>query len=289
MRLRKRQLPGGWYPSTAGQTRSWIEERLKGIPEPPYRALSGIAPHAGWEFCGDIALEVIRSLGPNLQTVVVVGGHLPPGDGTLAATEEGYDTPLGALPADLELLEFLRGWIPPGEARRAAAGVALREDRQPDNTVEVHLSFIRFLFPAAMALGLRASPDGGAVLLGEALAEASTRLGRAIGVLGSTDLTHYGPNYRFSPQGGGAKAVDWVREVNDRRLIEALLDLDLEEALGRGQRERSACSAGGAVAAAAFARRMGAPRGRLLRYRTSSEVFPSDSFVGYAGIVYPPV
>ncbi len=288
MKVRKRQLPGGWYPLGPEETRLRIESFLgrmdgaAGENEAAPPAAAGIAPHAGWEFSAELALEVLGHLRRDLGTLVVVGGHLPSGAGILAALEEGYETPLGIIEADLELLGFLRTRLD-----RFSPPVPLREDRQPDNTVEVQLPLIRYLFPQARVLALRAEPGPGAVALGEALAQAAALRGEPVGMLGSTDLTHYGSSYGFSPRGSGRQAVEWVREVNDRRLIESLTGLRLEEALERGRREKSACSIGAAVAAAAFARATGASRGRLLRYRTSNELIPAESFVGYAGIIYP--
>lgn len=137
-----------------------------------------------------------------------------------------------------------------------------------------------------MALGMRAPPSSLAADLGAALAEAAAALGRRVAVAGSTDLTHYGRNYDFSPAGGGAGALEWVRDVNDRRILESMLALDVGAALKRAAQERSACSVGGAAAAMGFARATGARSGKLVGYMTSHDVHPGESFVGYAGILY---
>lgn len=272
MALRKRDLPAGWYPLTEQKTRERIEEYLKNIAKPEHEALAGIVPHAGWEFSGRIALEVLQNIYRKSETVVVIGGHLPARGGILAASEEGYETPLGNIAADLELLKALKGLIP------------VHADRYPDNTVEVQLPFIKYLFPRAKALAMRAAPAAEAIQLGEILAGLSCRLKRNIAVIGSTDLTHYGSNYGFAPQ--GRNAVRWVREVNDKRIIESLLTLNHTEAIKRALAEKSACSSGGAVAAAAFAGKKGVKEGILLDYSTSYDVLPGESFVGYGGIIY---
>jgi len=277
MVIRRRSLPPGWYPSGRGEIVRRIEEFLKASPEPSPPACAAVAPHAGWEFSGRIACRALRCLPSDTETVVVVGGHLGQGEGVLAAFEQGYETPLGAVEADLELLEALRGRL------------EVSEDRYADNTVEIQLPFLRHLLPRARALALRASPSQAALRLGEALAACARETRRRTAVVGSTDLTHYGPNYGFSPRGSGTEAVKWVREVNDRRLVEALLGLQLEQALELAHREHSACSAGGAVAAARFARELGCARGELLEYATSHDVYPGSSFVGYAAIIYPEV
>jgi AmmeMemoRadiSam system protein B len=275
MNVRPRTLPPGWYPGGREQTIRNIEEFRRHAKQPEGTALAGVAPHAGWSFSGSIACHVFQSLYERVQTVVVVGGHLAPHSGLLAASEQGYETPLGVLAADLELLEDL------------SANLTFKEDRYADNTVEVQLPLLKYLHPEARALHLRASPSAEALELGEQLAKAAERLPRKIAVVGSTDLTHYGDNYGFAPKGTGPGAVKWVKEVNDRRLIEALVDLELGKALELAGSEHSACSVGGAVAAARFAERMGVERGELLEYRTSYDLSPSPFFVGYAGVIYP--
>jgi AmmeMemoRadiSam system protein B len=274
MKIRSRQLPPGWYPGSGAAVRAEIEAMLGAERSLSGKALAGIAPHAGWSFSGSIAAAVVASLSSAIDTLVVVGGHLGAGGGILAAGEEGYETPLGNCTADLPLRDYLNRHL------------SVRDDRYADNTVEIQLPLIRCLLPEAQVLALRAAPGPVALDLGARLAEAEQALGRRIAVLGSTDLTHYGPNYGFSPHGRGREAVRWVKEVNDRRIIDSLLDLDLEEALRRGIAEMSACSAGGAAAAAAFARRKGVIRGELLGYANSYDLYAGDSFVGYAGISY---
>lgn len=273
MKTRRRCLPEGWYPSSPDAIRRRIGEFLADCPPSQPGAPAVVAPHAGWEYSGAPAAAAAASLRAGAQTVVVVGGHLGPRDGVCAAFEELLDTPLGPARTDDELLEAVRRRIP------------VAEDRVPDNTVEVQLPLVRALLPAARVVAFRAPPSGRARELGEAVHLASRELGRDVVLLGSTDLTHYGPSYDFTPKGSGEAAVRWVREVNDRRFIEAVVALDGEEAIRLALHERSACSPGAAAAAIAFARAGGAAVARLLHYRTSYDVTPAASFVGYAAVL----
>jgi AmmeMemoRadiSam system protein B len=275
MKVRARSLPPGWYPAGRNQTGREIERFLGELKGAPAAAWAGIAPHAGWTFSGLLACRVWRSLPADTETVVVVGGHLAPHSGVLAAFEEGYETPLGVIEADQPLFERLQG------------SVTLREDHYADNTVEVQMPFLKYFYPQARAVALRVSPSEEAVRLGEAVFEAARFLKRKTAVIGSTDLTHYGSNYGFTPHGSGPQAVKWVKEVNDRRFIDALLDLRLTDVLALAAEEKSACSAGAAVTAARFAQKCGSARGNLLEYKTSYEVYPGESFVGYGAIIYP--
>jgi AmmeMemoRadiSam system protein B len=274
MRLRRRCLPEGWYPRNRTDTVRSIDSLSSSVSIKKKPCRAGIVPHAGWDFSGKAALSVVLSVEEPVDTCVVIGGHLPPGSGVFAAYEDAYETPLGPLSADLDLLADLKSLLP------------LQEDATPDNTVEIQLPFVRFAFPDARALWLRAAPSDEAPALGRALYRLARDSGKRILVLGSTDLTHYGPDYGFTSQGRGEKAHQWVKEVNDKKIIDAFLKLDLAAALAAAREDASACSAGGAAAAAGYAGAWGVTTGTLLTYYTSYDIFPHNSFVGYAGIVY---
>jgi AmmeMemoRadiSam system protein B len=278
MSLRRRGLPRGWYPDDPETIKnlvlSWVQ--ASGAAEGP--SIAAIAPHAGWTFSGRLAAIAAASLAPAIgagaSTLAVFGGHLPPGARPLAAGESSFDTALGPLEADLELLH------------RLEVSVKLGRDEESDNTVEVLLPIAAAIFPGVRILWLRAPNDASSIELGEALFAASTSIGRSVVCLGSTDLTHYGPNYGFSPKGKGRAAEAWVRDINDKRFIEAILAMDGNEAIRRGGTERSACSSGAAAAALSFAASSGASKARLLAYATSLDVRSDDSFVGYAAIAF---
>ena len=276
MHVRHRHLPTGWYPDTERQTRAKIEFFRKnlGAPSGKTGAVAGILPHAGWDYSGALAFDVVRRIGLEHGTVVVVGGHLSPSAAIYAAFEDAFETPLGSLVTDKQLLQEI--------ARR----IDLVEDRLVDNTVEVQLPLVKFVFPEASVLSFRVPPAQSAIRLAAAIRDAAGKLDKTVVVLGSTDLTHYGPAYGFEPRGTGEKAVKWVKDVNDRRFLEAILSMRMKDAMDIAVEEQSACSAGAAVAAAAFAAGGGVKEGRLINYLTSWDVHPSSSFVGYAGIVF---
>ena len=79
--------------------------------------------------------------------------------------------------------------------------------------------------------------------------------------------------------------MKWVKEVNDKRFIDEALKLDGPGMLQAAREDQSACSPGGAAAAVAAAKKLGAAKAVLADYYTSYDIMPGDSFVGYAGIL----
>jgi len=105
-------------------------------------------------------------------------------------------------------------------------------------------------------------------------------------VIGSTDLTHYGYNYGFTSKGTGKEAVDWVRNENDRRVIDAMLALEPEQVIAEARANQNACCAGAAATAIEAGKHLGADCADTIAYATSYDKSPGDSFVGYVGIVF---
>jgi AmmeMemoRadiSam system protein B len=268
MILRKPFLPPGWYPRDPEKIRAFLapfaEAGKRG-------AIAAVGPHAGWYYSGAIAARSVASLDPEAETLAIIGGHLPGGMPVLIAGEEGVETPLGTMMMDQELRNALEGKI------------RWREDHYEDNTVEVFLPMARYFCPRARLLWLRFPGDMGSLAAGEILAGCAASLGRRIAVLGSTDLTHYGPNYGFSPRGGGRAALDWVREQNDRHFIDAVLSGNAEAVLERAERDFSSCSPGAVLGVLGYA--AGAGPAELWAYGTSAgspeDRDSPDSFVGY--------
>ena len=304
MTIREASLPPGWYPRSAGEIKRFLE-KWKGPPPagappageagafPKGGGLAAVSPHAGWYYSGAIAAAAFASLDGGAETVAILGGHLAARSPVLVFTEDACACPLGLMEID-------------GELRGAFCSALEREGKRPwtpdryrDNTVEVLIPMARFFFPQARLLALRLPADLSSYETGKLLAGAALSLGRRLAVLGSTDLTHYGRNYGFSPQGFGSKALAWVREVNDRRFIDAALSGDSALVLRRAEEDLSACSAGAVLGVLGFVQgivrdsaqvrdRSSPPVAELLAYSTSADVEDTGevpgSFVGYAAI-----
>jgi AmmeMemoRadiSam system protein B len=149
---------------------------------------------------------------------------------------------------------------------------------------------LKRLWPDASALIMGVPPTNQAAAIGVEVLDVAKRRGfQRIVVLGSTDLTHYGPHYDYRPAGSGARSHTWVTKENDPKVVEQIEKLDATKIIWVSERHRNACCAGAAAAAVATARKLGAERGAVTRYTTSWEVRPSEpepsSFVGYVGVV----
>ena len=285
MNIREPILSGSWYPSNPKKVDEFLLPFRKNpagtAVKTPKTGLAAIAPHAGWYYSGEIAARSVSGLKNSADTVVIIGGHLPAGSPVLFADEDAVRTPYGLMRIDGELRDLLK---------KKCGG---RADKYQDNTVEILVPMVHSFFPDAELLWTRFPGDLSSYETGKILAEAGKTLNRGLVVIGSTDLTHYGGNYGFSPKGSGEAALSWVKDTNDADFIRAVLDHNPEEAL-RCADKHAACSVGAVLGAMGFieqiigTEQMGIKKAELLQYGSSADRSGEipDSFVGYASILW---
>lgn len=254
----------------------------------PDKIVSGIVPHAGWVFSGDVAGQVfsaIKLANGQIDTVVIFGAaHRY--SGSLAAVYDtgGWESPLGDIAVDEQLA---------GEISRLDVACSDTAAHNGEHSIEVQIPFIQILFESAGIVPILVPAVSTAVELGRQVGRIISSVGdKRVVCIASTDLTHYGPGYGFCPAGVGGDGVQWAKETNDKSFIELALEMKAEELLKDAGEKYNACGGGAATAAVAAAKELGAGKGVLLSHTNSNEVMirkfnqSSQESVGYAGIVF---
>lgn len=283
MKIRPAILAGQWYPAgekeCENEIRSFIREDGYTETNQGRSHIGGIVPHAGWFFSGAIACNTIRRIAERdkVDTVVLFGMHLPSSAKPYIMGEGGWETPFGPLSVDEEIASDL---IPKFSFIRETPARFSQ-----DNTIEVQLPFVQYFFKNPKILPIGAPPSQDAKDIANEVVSIAKEQDKTIRIIGSTDLTHYGPNYGFEPQGKGAQALEWVRGQNDREVITAMLEMNPEKVIQTALEKHNACCSGAAAAAIEAAKGLSADEAALLYYGTSYDKNPGSSFVGYAGIL----
>ena len=209
---------------------------------------------------------------------MIFGMHLHTGSPNYIMAAGAWETPFGKIEIEEALADKL--------VEKFTFQIETADNFTQDNTIELQLPFIKYFFEDAKIVPIGVPPAKKSLEIGKAVADISTRLGLRIKVIGSTDLTHYGLNYGFVTKGTGPAALDWVRNENDRRVIDAMLDMDPDTVISEALANQNACCGGAAATAIAAAKQLGAEKAETIAYATSYDKSPGDSFVGYAGIVF---
>jgi hypothetical protein len=291
MQTRKPIVAGQFY---AGQHDACVDEINECLGEAavaeslPEVLVGGIVPHAGWMFSGSLAAMVfsaIKQQHAKVNTFIIFGAaHSYFGQMSALYDKGVWVTPLGEIAVDEELAERLLS---------SGAAVSNPAAHKSEHSIEVQVPFIQHLFPGAKILPVIVPPIPQAIKLGETIGDIiGVQKDKKFICIGSTDLTHYGPRYGFTPVGMGEEAFKWASEVNDRQFIDLALRLEAQQMLANAAENGNACGSGAAAAAAAAAKRLGKTKGILLAHTNSNEAMMSkmgssgQDSVGYAAIVF---
>jgi AmmeMemoRadiSam system protein B/uncharacterized protein (TIGR00296 family) len=219
-RIRPPAVAGTFYPDGRARLVSaahFLMRLAASAPTPPGRPVALVVPHAGWSQSGLAAASAFRLLGRGDfdRVVVVAPGHGAAFHGYALDDAAAYRTPLGDVALCPEARPVLEG-----EAARVVDGVG-----DSEYSVETELPFLQTTLGRFCLVPVLVGDTGA----GEenAFAARLARLddGRTLYVF-SSDFTHYGPRFDFTPFGTLSPAtVDWIRDL-DRRAIGLLSTVD---------------------------------------------------------------
>ena len=230
--------------------------------------LAVVSPHAGYVYSGPIAAYAYRAVqGQAYDTVVVLGpSHRDAFTGLSVYDTTRFDTPLGQIPCDRELIGRLIGAHPNIGYRPSA--------HRDEHSLEVQVPFLQRAlagFKIVMVVVGGRDPEAELTLV-TALADYARR--KRLLVVASSDLSHY---HGYSE----ANRLDAVALQSIEALDTAALVKDIRS-------ERcEACGILPVLIAMDYAKRMGAHEGVLLKHANSGDTAgPKDQVVGYAALAF---
>ncbi len=279
---------GKWYPGDAAELRELTTQLFEESERRTGRylvtsATAFVVPHAGLAYSGVVAASVYRHLraaGPGCIVVLGFSHHGSP-RGCWIPEVEAYGTPLGDMAVDLEACDALAG-----------SGAFRRMPEAPlcDHSIEIQLPLLIEAAPAAKIVPVYVSRVGAEDR--RAAAESLAALVRTGAVLlASSDFTHYGPSFRYTPFPSDRWTGERLRDL-DLGTIEAAGSLDAEIFLDSIRSTGSTvCGAEPISLLLETVRRLDAPDQELfqetLDYQTSGEITGDYSHsVSYAALGY---
>lgn len=275
--IRKPSVAGSFYPSDPTRLIEAIRGCYLGpfgpgalppVPESDAEVVACVAPHAGYEYSGQVAAHAYlhaSSLRKPDLLIVVGPNHYGSGSGVATFPEGGWETPIGRIP------------IARSAARELVEGTRIvafdAEAHALEHSVEVHVPFLQHLFGGTVPLlpvSLLHQDIETAVSVGEGLARLVK--GKRAVVVASSDFTHYEP-YEVACEKDGEMLAD-------------VLNLDVEEFYATLEKlEGTACGHGAVAAVMKAATSLGFLKGELLKYANSGDTSGDKSrVVGYASV-----
>jgi AmmeMemoRadiSam system protein B/AmmeMemoRadiSam system protein A len=189
-------VAGSFYERDPMKLRKEVERMLEAPPSTG-GARAVVVPHAGYVFSGAVAGEAFATLETTgLRRVILLGPshHRAFKGAALPARDiDSFSTPLGDVKLDRTAVESLR---------KLSDFSGPPEAHGPEHCLEVELPFVQVLAPRATIVP---------ILVGNGTdRETARRLAKALVplldestvVVASSDFTHYGGNYRWTPFSG---------------------------------------------------------------------------------------
>jgi AmmeMemoRadiSam system protein B len=259
-------VAGYFYPQQRESLKSVLDRMIDPSRE-KRKAISVIAPHAGFEYSGPVAGAVFSSV--QLPKVfVILGPNHRNVKSRFAIMKEGtWQTPFGEVPINFGL----------------ASAIATRFDQVSDDSdahehehsLEVQLPFIQYIREnfsiVPISIAYQASYEE-LEELGHAIAEAIQSQKEDVLIVASTDMSHY--------------VSQEEAETKDTMAIEKIKRLDPKGLYDVVSRENiSMCGYQPTTATIVASLDLGATQAELIKYQTSGEVTKNfQEVVGYAGI-----
>ncbi len=280
---------GSFYPAAAAPCRAEADAAIEAahVPEDtPETIYGGLVPHAGWAFSARSAAMTLKALAGRgrLTRVVLFGAdHWGLAQGAAVFDTGAWSTPLGDVPVDEDLASAL---VESVDSLHANDQAHARE-----HSIEVQLPLLQILCPEVKIVPILVTPDPGVVETGRRIGELLQRDFPEAAVVGSTDLTHYGPSYGLMPAGVGAAGMQWAKD-NDRRVLDLIESMQAEAIIEETSARGNACGGGAIAATMAACSALGAARGICLDYCGSDEIMrdlygqQADDRVGYAAVAF---
>jgi AmmeMemoRadiSam system protein B len=270
--VRTPAVAGRFYPGRADELLRDVRRYTSPVDNATVAAIGCVAPHAGYIYSGSVAGAVYSRLEIPERCVILCPNHTGQGRPLAIMANTAWQTPLGEVPADAEMADWLMRRFP-----------ALQEDsaaHRGEHAIEVQLPLLQTLQPNLSIVPIAIGTRDFDVLrgLGEALAEVIAGMqeedrDEKVLIVASSDMNHY--------------ESDAITRVKDHKAIERILAMD-----ARGLWEVvindniSMCGFGPTTVMLTAAKLLGATAATLVRYATSGEVSGDyESVVGYAGIV----
>lgn len=222
--------------------------------------LGAVVPHAGYMYSGPVALHAYAALAEDgfPETFVIIGPNHHALGAPVAVSTEKFQTPLGAVEIDLDIVKRLDGIIVDDPLAH-----------RYEHSIEVQIPFIQFFSEEAkiVPIVMAAQDFETAKEVAEELRAAIE--GKDVVILASSDFSHYIP------------APEAKRQ--DDAVIQRILSLDAEGVYDTVVRKDVSMCGYGPVMVTILA--SGANRAELLRYGTSGDVAPMRDVVGYASLI----
>lgn len=294
MKMRKAIVAGSFYPADKNLLEKQIkqffdknaslEKKRKQENKPKEKSRIVISPHAGYVFSGLVSSESIFCL-EEADVFVILGTNHTGVESGFAVSTQDFETPFGVVKNDTEFSSML---VKNSKGKIFNLGDTSRDKiaHQQEHSIEVQLPFLQYLFgnnikivPVIIQLKkLENYTEFAGYLLNTA-----KKLKRKISIIASSDFTHFGTNYGFTPFSSNIK--ENLHKL-DLDAIGEILKLNTSGFLDKASKT-TICGSAPIALSMEIAKQMSYKKAKLINYKNSADISEDYSnVVGYASIIF---
>jgi AmmeMemoRadiSam system protein B/AmmeMemoRadiSam system protein A len=185
-------LGGSWYPADTERLNRQIAGFFeKAEVEPINNIIALILPHAGYQFSGQTAAFALKTTSKQYKRVIIIGpSHRVPMEEVLSVPRAThYETPLGQIPLDVEFIDKLLKY---------SIFQNVPQVDEYEHSVQIEVPLLQHTQKDFKLVPIVAGDCSE-----ETIAKAGNILKSLVDddtlVIASSDFTHFGPNYGFTP------------------------------------------------------------------------------------------
>lgn len=258
--IRRPVVAGMFYPLHGDNLSEQLSRLFSGTEKDDFICV--VSPHAGYEYSGKTAAHAINSLKPAKSFVILGPNHNLLGSEFSMMGSGEWETPLGTTGID------------PGLAKEIGTCEVIREDEfahTQEHSIEVQLPFLQhrfknFGFVPVSISNTDYSEDflKKCETLGRHIAK--TIKNRNIGVIASSDFSHYLPKEIAKEK--DSKAIEKIRNLDPKGFFRTLEEVDA-----------SVCGYGPIAVLVYIAKELGLKTAKIINHTDSGDTTGDDSAV----------
>lgn len=229
-----------------------------------------IVPHAGYFYSGACAAHAYSLINEKPDVVVILGpNHSGLGSSTAIMVKTPWKTPLGNVSINTDF----------------AKAMALTDDalaHSQEHSIEVQLPFLQYKLDgfSFVPISLATNSFSELEVVSDAVLNAELETGMKALIVCSSDFTHYGPAYEFTPFSEDVKKNLYAL---DKKAVDLALHKKARDFFEFATNKTTICGFAPITAGLMIAK----GKGRLLKYYTSGDISGDyTNAVGYASIAF---
>lgn len=264
---------GIFYPSTKEELLVELNLLFQEKTEFFDDALGIVVPHAGYVYSGKVAAKTYKTISKIKKREFVILGVDHYGTNVVATSKQDWKTPLGIAKIDLEFVDKII---------RENSIIQNKIAMEREHSIEVQLPFLQYIFKDFKFVPVQLPY----ISYEQILRLRDILTDKNYFFIASSDFTHYGANFGFTPTESFCDPVNYVKKL-DEKIIKIIQEFNGKKFYDFIlQRNLTVCGFIPITLLMEITKKLGAKKIEKITYDSSFSLSQdSSNIVGYSGLI----